>query len=48
MSPLMDLLTQSSTVCRKEPIMVTTAITNPKAVDRAAMLTALRLREPER
>ncbi|HAY20945.1 MAG TPA: hypothetical protein DCY27_02010, partial [Desulfobacterales bacterium] len=48
MSPLIDRITQSSTVCRKEPIMATTAITNPRAVDRAAMLTALRLSDPER
>ena len=48
MSPLMARLTQSFTVWRKEPIITVTAMSIPRAQARAAMDTAMRLRDPER
>lgn len=48
MSPLMERLTQLFTVWRKEPIITTTAMSIPKAQARAAMDTALRLKELHR
>ena len=48
MSPLMERVTQRLTVCRKEPIITATAMSIPKAQAKAAMETALRLKDPER